>query len=147
MDTCGSGGEQLSSGGPGALAHILSEGRTNGLSKYVRSQRNDTRLDIAFVGLNFTRENAKFRTAELEPIHCFLYRAWHPRHPIVVPNKDGCVAISTANSWKMYSCRKRLPFICELYTSKPEKRLDLMRKCPIEKRKTKKTMNPIFSIF
>lgn len=146
MYTCSRQGDNLDSGGPGALAHILSESRTNGLSRYVRSQRNDSRLDIAFVGLNFSRDHGKYLTSELEPTNCFLYRAWHPRHPIIETNKDGCVAISTVNSWKMFSCKKRLPFICEIFTSKPKKRLDLAKKCRV-KEKIKKTMNPIFSIF
>lgn len=46
----------------------------------------------------------------------------------------GCVAISDVSTWKMFDCRKRMPFICELKPSGPSKRtVHLNRKCSLKR--------------
>lgn len=122
-------------GAGGALAHIVSEPRTNALASFVRRQRNDSRLDVALVGLQTRRmhnnNRLSFITEAKEPIECFLYRAWEPGHPKRLGRREsGCVAITAAASWKMFSCSKWLPFICEIYPSRPKRRLkSFRRKC------------------
>lgn len=116
----------------GSLAHILSEARTNALSNFLHQQRNITRLKIAYVGLNETIRK-EFRTSADEPIECFLYRAWAPGHPMQ-SKILGCIAITDEDSWKMYACAKRLPFICEIHTSEPpEISVNFTTKCSIRK--------------
>lgn len=115
-------------GGGGGLALIMSELRTNALSNFIKHQRNDSRLGIAYVGLNQTNNKIRsFVTAEMVPMTCYTYRAWAPGHPYQGRN-PGCVAVTTENSWKMFSCSKQLPFICEIYQTKPKGRHHTHRK-------------------
>lgn len=158
----------------GSLAHIISEHRTNALSDMVlmesyntrnsnliegfpTSEENGTspepyvRLRHAWVGLHEVKYSDRFlTTTELEPIECFLYRAWHPGHPrwtwislnifFIRSNYQqniyfsfvggiGCVGITDERSWKLFDCRKVMPFICELYTSGPNNKVSLKGVC------------------
>lgn len=126
-------------GAGGTLAHVLSELRTNSLASFVRRQRNDSRLDVALIGLG-TRDTPdnhqknrrlRFVTSTAEPMECFLYRAWEPGHPKRMSRRQpGCVAISAAATWKMFSCSKWLPYICEINPTRPKRKLkNLRRKC------------------
>lgn len=65
----------------GALAHILSETRTNSLSKLFFQHKNLTNQQMVYVGLNETNEKNVFMTSSNEPIDCFRYRAWAPGQP------------------------------------------------------------------
>lgn len=65
----------------GNLAHIISESRTNKISKFLKiSTNSSTKERLAYVGLNETTYN-RFLTSNQEPIRCFQYRAWAPGHP------------------------------------------------------------------
>lgn len=76
----------------GSLAHVVSEIRTNMLSKMIANEaganmnRNITSikenitLGEAYVGLSEITKGA-FITSGKEPLECFLYRAWAPGHP------------------------------------------------------------------
>lgn len=63
-----------------SLAHILTDYRTNSLADYLTHQYNNTKLEIAYVGLNQSGTD-KFYTSSMECIECFFYRAWAPRYP------------------------------------------------------------------
>lgn len=116
----------------GSLAHILSEQRTNSLSNFIHQQQNVTRVTVAYVGLNETVRN-KFRTSADEPIECSLFRAWAPGHPMQKKILR-CVALTDEDSWRSFTCLKRLPFICEIHTSGPaEIRTDFKRKCSVRR--------------
>ena len=65
----------------GAVAHILSETRTNLLSNLIEGILNDNQHDMAFVGLERTINATSWQTSTGEPIDCFRYRAWAPGHP------------------------------------------------------------------
>lgn len=89
----------------GSLAHVISEHRTNALSNLIMEKTNisqNTRnsnlepyvtnnatailqnysIHHAWIGLQELRQEGKFfTTTEMEPIECFLYRAWQPGHP------------------------------------------------------------------
>lgn len=88
----------------GSLAHVISEHRTNALSNLIVEKTNisqNTRISNfkpslnnataasqnysihhAWIGLQELRQEGQFfTTTEMEPIECFLYRAWHPGHP------------------------------------------------------------------
>lgn len=102
----------------GNLAHIASEVRNVELSKYLRIFTNSSVKErAAYVGLNETLKG-KFFTSSREPLGCFDYRAWAPGHPAEI-RKPGCVGITIESSWKVYSCNRKLMFICELLTSGP----------------------------
>lgn len=66
----------------GLLAHVLSEARTEKISKFLNQSSIPT--SVAFIGLNETKSYAKFLTSTQEPIQCFRYRAWAPGHPMYV---------------------------------------------------------------
>ena len=102
----------------GNLAHIASEVRNIKLSKLLRISTNSTIEEItAFVGLSETLKGTFF-TSNSEPLTCFNFRAWAPGHPSEV-RKPGCVGITPESSWKVFSCRRKMMFICELLTSGP----------------------------
>lgn len=105
-------------GSAGALAHILSVQRTNALSALIQSQRNSTRLGLAYVGLNQTEPLGPLYTSSNEPFECFMFRAWAPNHPRLAIKKAGCASITSERSWKWHNCAKQLPFVCEIHTSR-----------------------------
>lgn len=118
--------------GNGSLAHILSEQRTNALSHFIHQQQNRTRVKIAYVGLNETVRD-KFLTSADEPIECSLFRAWAPGHPMQ-RKVLRCVGLTDEDSWQTFTCKKRLPFICEIHTSGPaDMRIDFKSKCSIRR--------------
>lgn len=45
----------------------------------------------------------------------------------------GCIAITSSRSWKMFDCRKRMPFICELKPGGPRRRKKFNRKCSVKR--------------
>lgn len=113
---------------------------------------NNTPIRHAFVGLRETERGGQFTSSQSKPIECFRYRAWAPRFPrsfsfhkhlrsnnltvriYSISKKRGCVAITDEGSWKMFDCRKRMPFICELHPSGPsKKKINLNRKCSIKR--------------
>lgn len=49
--------------------------------------------------------------------------------------RPGCVAITASRSWKMFDCRKRAPFICELKPTKPRRinRQKFNRRCSLKR--------------
>lgn len=118
----------------------MSARRTNAVAQLVRQQRPaDARLDVAYVGLNQTLPTTAssrsavdlMRTAAGEPVDCFLFRAWAPGHPRLgrVKQPARCVAVTTRREWRAYACTKRLPFVCEVFTSRPLRRLRLSGRC------------------
>ncbi|XP_059608009.1 uncharacterized protein LOC132255855 [Phlebotomus argentipes] len=78
----------------GKLADVLSEQRTNLLSKWIKSKFNTTHRDMAFVDLkelenNGTVSKHKYYTSDGFPIDCFPYRAWSPGFPRTECNLTG----------------------------------------------------------
>lgn len=116
----------------GSLADVVSERRTNALAELIRYNLNSTLGNDSFVGMN---ESIKghFYTSNDAPLNCFLYRAWAPGHPSERRLQPSCVTLTRDNSWKVYSCRKKLSFICELYTSGPNPYVPINRKCSIHR--------------
>lgn len=41
----------------------------------------------------------------------------------------GCVVLTTENSWRVVDCNRKLPFICEIFTSEPRKSINLNKEC------------------
>ncbi|CAO1325257.1 unnamed protein product [Diamesa serratosioi] len=116
----------------GNLAHIVSESRTNRISKYLEMSTNSsTKERLAYVGLNETNYN-HFYTSYQEPIKCFQYRAWAPGHPSEI-RKPGCVAITPESSWKVFNCNRKLMFVCELFSSGPNPFVNnIKQKCSVQ---------------
>ncbi|XP_050072388.1 uncharacterized protein LOC126560473 [Anopheles maculipalpis] len=114
----------------GSLAHIASDARTFHLSKYIATylptgnyttanSTNETTVEpLYYVGLNETLKNRFFTSAE-ERLDSFSFRAWAPGHPDRNRQPPSCVALTDEGSWKVYSCIRSLPYICELHTSGP----------------------------
>ena len=137
----------------GNLAHIVSESRTNKISKYLEMSTNSsTKETLAYVGLNESSYN-RFLTSYQEPIKCFQYRAWAPGHPsyelkiklktiktifnylfnFSEIRKPGCVAITPESSWKVFNCNHKLMFVCELFSSGPNPFVNnLKQKCSVK---------------
>ncbi|XP_062548210.1 uncharacterized protein LOC134213292 [Armigeres subalbatus] len=128
----------------GSLAHVVSEIRTNMLSKMVANEaganmnrnitsiKENVTLGEAYVGLNEITKGA-FITSGKEPLECFLYRAWAPGHPSKT-RQAGCVAVTTNHSWTVHNCNKSLQYICELHTSgPPTHKVRLKRKCSLKR--------------
>lgn len=95
-----------------SLAHVISEERTEGLSKFV--SQNLPR----YVGLSSGENGERIWKNEFgEPLSCFDYRAWGEGEP---SHSKGCVALanpsvkSSAPFWKVMPCHTSLPFICEI---------------------------------
>lgn len=76
----------------GSLAHVASETRTYALSYWLRNYNRerdninpDPAIFLAYVGLQYNSSTAlqplDFRNAQQESLLCFLYSAWHLRHP------------------------------------------------------------------
>lgn len=118
----------------GNLAHIASETRTLKLSTFLVQSANSSLSEdnFAFVGLNETRRD-EFSTSAREPLRCFFFRAWAPGHPPTI-RRSGCVALTAKATWKVFSCNRRVKFICELFTSGPNPDVNNMgQKCAINK--------------
>jgi hypothetical protein len=117
----------------GELAHIVSERRTNEISKLLKNSMKIKDVS-AFIGLNETKMG-KFVTSREEPLECFFYRAWELKHPAQI-RKQACVVISSENSWKISTCDKKNPFICEFLANGPNPHVisDFTRKCSIVQR-------------
>lgn len=114
----------------GELAHIVTERRTNEISKFLRNtlESSSSKDKVAFIGLNET-SRGKFFTSNAEPLECFEYRAWHRKHPPEI-RKPACIVITEVASWKTLSCNKKSMFICEILTSGPNPNVNnLKRKC------------------
>ncbi|KFB39058.1 AGAP009316-PA-like protein [Anopheles sinensis] len=127
----------------GSLAHIVSDTRTFYLAKYIstlphanQSISNESSTDTSgsfyFVGLNETARD-RFFTSSDERLDCFTFRAWAPGHP-ERNRHPGCAALTDEGSWKVFSCNRSLPYICELHTSGPAlSEPKLKRKCSIKR--------------
>lgn len=48
-----------------------------------------------------------------------------------------CVALTRTRSWKTIDCEQRLPFICEINTSGPDKRVSLKGQCNVKRANNK----------
>ncbi|XP_058126386.1 uncharacterized protein LOC131283098 [Anopheles ziemanni] len=122
----------------GSLAHIVSDTRTFYLSKYISTlphanqSSSDKSGSLFFVGLNETIRD-RFFTSSDERLDCFIFRAWAPGHP-ERNRHPGCVALTDEGSWKVFSCNRSLPYICELHTSGPAlAEPKLKRKCSVKR--------------
>ncbi|XP_063697884.1 uncharacterized protein LOC134828829 [Culicoides brevitarsis] len=113
----------------GGLAHVVSEKRTNTLANYLKNNLNLTVSKEAYVGLNESIVD-KFNTSSNEPLDCFLYRAWAPKHP-AKNRRPGCVGLTVDRSWKVFHCAHKMPFLCEIFTTGPNKNVRIDRKCSI----------------
>lgn len=98
----------------GDLANVLSEKRTNALSKLIKNGIKDW-YRAAFVGLDDLQSRGEFKNSLDEPIRCFDYRAWSPGQPRDGKNRSSCVALDEYATWRVVSCDLKLSFICELY--------------------------------
>lgn len=103
----------------GQLAHIVSERRTNELSKFVENSMISSKNAMAYVGLNETDHGRKFITSNAEPLECFDYRAFAPGHPPEIRKPSCIVIVSGKKVWKAISCAKKIEFICELLAHGP----------------------------
>lgn len=102
----------------------------------------------------WTRTVYRFNVFDFEPgnpnIHCNLLSSKFaplffciPKHKLNEYFDDfciysggsqlGCVAVTDTKSWKLFDCRKRAPFICELKPAKPKKRKNLSRPCSLRR--------------
>ncbi|KAI4497609.1 hypothetical protein M0802_007379 [Mischocyttarus mexicanus] len=98
----------------GSLAHVISEDRMNGLTKFLSHKIS------SYVGLsNNDVEEIWKNSFGYEPLSCFNYRAWGTGEP---SNSKGCVSILTSSSnshvtpfWKVTPCYVSLPYICEIF--------------------------------
>lgn len=43
--------------------------------------------------------------------------------------KAGCVVLTTESSWRVVDCNRKLPFICEIFTSQTRESINLNKKC------------------
>ncbi|XP_037912462.1 uncharacterized protein LOC119652415 isoform X2 [Hermetia illucens] len=110
-----------SNGSGTSLAHVISEDRTNGFADLMRAKFSNKKLKVraAYVGLNYSTPSKEFQTTKTkENLLCYTYRAWAPGYPRN-HGHDGCVAVTTNNSWVTTDCTKPLPFICEIHPSAP----------------------------
>lgn len=113
----------------GDLANILSEERTNFLSKLIKLS---LRLwyKAAYVGLDDIKEEGKFETSSGTLMNCYKYRAWAPGHPRNIDQEADCVILDDLRMWRVVNCNVKLPFICELYPERPPVKNDtLIRDC------------------
>lgn len=102
----------------GNLAHIASAVRNVELSKLLQISTNSSYSErSAYVGLN-EAQRGKFFTSNSEPLNCLNFRAWAPGHPPDI-RRPGCVAITPEGAWKVFDCKRKLMFICELFTTGP----------------------------
>ncbi|XP_052128278.1 uncharacterized protein LOC113206811 isoform X2 [Frankliniella occidentalis] len=108
----------------GELAHVLSEARTAGLAALLAAKGLDAKnrtvgpVNRAYVNLDDTAKEGLFVTSSDEPLDCFPFRAWAPGEPRHRLPTDDCVVLErrpAGGSWAVTDCRKRLPFVCELY--------------------------------
>lgn len=102
----------------GDLANILSEVRTNVLSKLIK---DNLRLwyKAAYVGLDDIKEEGKFETSSGNLMSCYKFRAWAPGHPRTVDKDADCVVLDDNRMWRVINCNETLPFVCELYPESP----------------------------
>lgn len=49
-----------------------------------------------------------------------------------------CGALTNTRSWKTVDCEQRLPFICEINTSGPDRRVSLRGKCSVKRENNQK---------
>ncbi|KAK3919025.1 Collectin-10 [Frankliniella fusca] len=125
-------------GDSGELAHVLSEVRTAGLAALMGEKGRDDKnrtvgpASRAYVDLADTAKEGLFVTSADEPLDCFPFRAWAPGEPRHRLPDDDCVVLQRrpgpgagagagapggggGGAWAVTDCRRKLPFICELY--------------------------------
>nr|XP_018912132.1 PREDICTED: C-type lectin domain family 4 member E [Bemisia tabaci] len=103
----------------GRLASVVSESRTNGLSRLVATLGTQNKLTVAYVGLADTKVEGQFISSKNEPLRCFPYRAWAPSEPRHKKSREDCAVIDSRNSWRVVDCKSKHPFLCELTPSGP----------------------------
>lgn len=54
-------------------------------------------------------------------------------HHFSEEKRFGCVAVTSTRSWKMFDCRKRMPFICELKPSRPRRNKKFNQRCSLRR--------------
>lgn len=100
----------------GQLVHITTEKRTNEMTKFLKLS-NEL---VAFVGLNESFIRNVFITSNNESLECFDFRAWALGHPPeIIRKQPSCVVLTQEASWKITSCIKKLPYICEIKIGGP----------------------------
>uniref|UniRef100_A0A1A9VN76 C-type lectin domain-containing protein n=1 Tax=Glossina austeni TaxID=7395 RepID=A0A1A9VN76_GLOAU len=114
-----------------SLAHVASEKRTKLLSKLLVErnqyfeQNNDKteRVHLAYVDLYYNRTRSpnkmEFFNSMGESLDRIPYRAWEPGSPqasLQLINAS-CVALTTRSTWLTVDCQRKLPYICEIFTS------------------------------
>ncbi|CAH0762917.1 unnamed protein product [Bemisia tabaci] len=111
--------EDLCENKGGRLASVVSESRTNGLSRLVATLGTQNKLTVAYVGLADTKVEGQFISSKNEPLRCFPYRAWAPSEPRHKKSREDCAVIDSRNSWRVVDCKSKHPFLCELTPSGP----------------------------
>lgn len=103
----------------GDLAEVVSEIRTNSLSDLIK---NSLKLwyKVAYVGLDDTNIEGSFETPLGNHLGCYKFRAWGPGQPRSKRNDEDCVVLDAERTWKVVNCKKKLPFLCEIYPEGPK---------------------------
>lgn len=57
----------------------------------------------------------EFLRSNGDSLKCSIYRAWAPGHPKNRRDTQDCVALDGNKMWHVVDCKKRLPFICEIF--------------------------------
>uniref|UniRef100_A0A1B0B6H2 C-type lectin domain-containing protein n=1 Tax=Glossina palpalis gambiensis TaxID=67801 RepID=A0A1B0B6H2_9MUSC len=115
-----------------SLAHVASEKRTKFLSKLLKEhnqqhfQQNNNRTErvhLAYVDLQYNRTRSpnkmEFFNSMGESLDRIPYRAWEPGSPkasLQLINAS-CVALTIRSTWLTVDCQRKLPYICEIFTS------------------------------
>ncbi|KAK9510043.1 hypothetical protein O3M35_004916 [Rhynocoris fuscipes] len=109
-----SNAEQICIDEGGTLADITSRIYTEQLASLISSER----IREAYVGLNRLQYPQEFLNSRGLPLNCVNYRAWAPGEPKPKDNAN-CVVLTSSMLWKVSTCDKELPFICELTPNGP----------------------------
>uniref|UniRef100_T1HFU0 C-type lectin domain-containing protein n=1 Tax=Rhodnius prolixus TaxID=13249 RepID=T1HFU0_RHOPR len=98
----------------GLLADITTRYHTEQLASLIATER----IKEAFVGLSRLEYPGEFLNSLGYPLNCLNYRAWAPGEPKPKENAK-CVTLTSKMQWKITSCSRELPFLCELSPNGP----------------------------
>uniref|UniRef100_A0A1B0AH06 C-type lectin domain-containing protein n=1 Tax=Glossina pallidipes TaxID=7398 RepID=A0A1B0AH06_GLOPL len=109
-----------------SLAHVASEKRTKFLKRnqyFEQSNDKTERVHLAYVDLHYNRTRSpnkmEFFNSMGESLDRIPYRAWEPGSPkasLQLINAS-CVALTARSTWLTVDCQRKLPYICEIFTS------------------------------
>uniref|UniRef100_A0A1A9WA45 C-type lectin domain-containing protein n=1 Tax=Glossina brevipalpis TaxID=37001 RepID=A0A1A9WA45_9MUSC len=114
-----------------SLAHVASEKRTNLLAKLLKENNQhfeqinvkSKKVHLAYVDLHYNRTRSpnklEFFNSEGESLDRIPYRAWEPGNPKTSSQlvNASCVALNIRAKWLTIDCQRKLPHICEIFTS------------------------------